>query len=492
MIMMGKPFVSVVVPAYNEEYLLADCLAALRHQDYDGPYEIIVVNNACTDRTPQIARAMGTRVVDEPRKGYVHALRAGFAATSGDVIACTDADTQVPPDWISRLVRKLTTRPEVVAVGGTFGFHDGPAWLRLLGQIVSPLNWGLAGANMAMWRWAYEAIGGFDPTVNIGADRDLDRRIRRLGHVVVDRQSVALTSTRRFQAGFWSTLRLYLLNDLWLALFGRPRFHDFPDIRLATPLRAAKRLRPVGAALMVALTVLLYLAAASPDVQLFGRVVASTHTDQPAIALTFDDGPSVHTAEVLDILALYQVRATFFVIGRNVERYPDLAARIVAEGHVIGNHTYTHPLWAAIETPGQVERELELAAHAIAAATGVHPALFRPPHGWRSPWMMRLAIQKGYGVVTWSVSPDDWRRPPPQTIIDRVLHQVRPGAIILLHDGLETRVGAPVENTVAALPRLIEELQARGYRFVTVPELMEGETTPDVQAAWRLHTAYGW
>jgi len=229
---------------------------------------------------------------------------------------------------------------------------------------------------------------------------------------------------------------------------------------------------------MVLLALLLFLE--SPDRQVFGPVLAKAASARPVVALTFDDGPSTHTAEVLDILARYHVKATFFLIGRNVERYPELARRIVAEGHAVGNHTYTHPIWAAIEGSQHVQRELDNCEKAIELATGIHATIFRPPHGWRSPWMIRQARREGYTVITWSVSPDDWRRPAPQVITERVLQGVKPGAIILLHDGLEMRGAPPVQNTVAALPAIIEGLRARGYEFVTVPELIQKKDFPGI------------
>lgn len=480
--MTSKPFVSVVVPVYNEEYVLADCLAALCRQDYDGPYEIIVVNNACTDRSPEIARAMGVRVMDEPRKGYVHALRAGFAAARGEIIACTDADTIVPPNWLSRLVTVLTRDAETVAVSGVFRLHDCSPWLAMLGSLASRLNWHLAGGNMAVWRHAYHAVGGFNPAVNLGADTELGQRLKRVGRVVIDRRLVVSTSGRRFQHDFWQTIWMYLLNDLWLLCFGRPRFYDFADIRVPPRRRLPlRRLSGVGA--LLAVLSLFVLAMVNPTLQVFGPVVSDVRVDQPVIALTFDDGPSPYTAQVLDILDRYQVKATFFVIGQNVERHPDLARRIVAEGHVIGNHTYSHPLWGAVETPGRMAHELDAAAAVIQETTGVTPTLFRPPHGWRSPWMISLAHRKGYQVVTWSISPDDWRQPPPEVIVRRVVSRARPGAIILLHDGLETQQNPPVQNTVEALPRIIETLQAQGYRFVTIPELEQLRTPPEAQNA---------
>ena len=455
--------------------MLADCLTALARQDYAGRYEIIVVNNASTDRTPEIARDWRARVVDEPAKGYVRALRAGFAAARGAIIACTDADTQVPSDWLSRLAERLTSSDRIVACTGTFGFHDGEPWLRLLARALGRCNFALAGGNMAVWRWAYEAVGGFDPAVNMGADRHLGQRLRRLGGIAVDKGLVVLTSARRYQAAFWPTVRMYVLNDLSMVVSGRPRFFDFPDIR--RPVRRyipRVRVRRARAAAVFA-TALLLLAltlAEAPGTQTLGPVLARTREVKSLVALTFDDGPSSHTGEVLDVLSRYGVRATFFVIGTNVERRPELARRIVAEGHAIGNHTYDHPFWAAVEDASRVRKELERGEQAIETATGVHATMFRPPHGWRSPWMIRAARREGYLVVTWSVSPDDWRRPSPEVIADRVLQATTPGSIVLLHDGLDLRLAPPVENTVQALPEIIEGLHARGFRFVTVPELV--------------------
>lgn len=231
--MPAKPPVSVIVPAYNEEYLLADTLTALLQQDYAGTYEIIVVNNASTDRSAEIARAIGVRVVEEPCKGIVHAWSAGFAAAQGEILAATDADTRVPADWLSRLVTTLTARPDVVAAGGVYRFYDGPAWLRLGSRLLTFLTWHLVGVNMAVWRRAYESIGGLDTSVNFGADTRLTKNLQRAGRVVLDRRLVVDTSARRFEAAFWPSVWLYLANDFWLALFRRPLYYEFRDIRHA-------------------------------------------------------------------------------------------------------------------------------------------------------------------------------------------------------------------------------------------------------------------
>jgi peptidoglycan/xylan/chitin deacetylase (PgdA/CDA1 family) len=326
-----------------------------------------------------------------------------------------------------------------------------------------------------VWRRAYEAVGGFDPAVNMGADRHLGQRLRQLGAIVVDKGLVVLTSARRYQAAFWPTVRMYVLNDLSMVVSGRPHFFDFPDIR--RPVRRYIPRVPVRRASAAAVfsTALLLIAlslAEAPGTQMLGPVLARAREVEPLVALTFDDGPSSHTGEVLDVLSRYGVHATFFAIGINVERRPELARRIVSAGHAIGNHTYDHPLWAAVEDASRVRKELELGEQAIETATGVYTAIFRPPHGWRSPWMIEAARREGYLVVTWSVSPDDWRRPSPRVIAERVLQSVTPGGIVLLHDGLDLRLAPPVQNTVQALPEIIEGLQARGYRFVTVPELV--------------------
>ena len=467
--MSSKPFVSVVVPVYNEEYLLPGCLEALQKQDYDGPYEVVVVDNACTDRSPEIARAMGFRVVSEPRKGVVNALRAGFAATRGEIVACTDGDTRVPPNWLSRLVADMTSRPDVVAAGGLYLFHDGSRWLRLAAPALNLFIWHLNGANLAIWRRAYEAMGDAFPRVGFGWDAAIGQRLRRLGRVILDRKLAVSTSSRSFTP--YLCLR-YSLNYFWLILFDRPLLQAMPDIRFS-PLRRPARRWLSGLALLMILLGLLIFATISPGVQAFGPVLARGHVEQPVVALTFDGGPDECTSMALDLLARYGVKGTFFVVGEDVQLRPELARRIVAEGHTIGNHTYSHPLLLAADTPESAERELDEATAAIKTATGVTPTVFRPPYGWRSPWLIDLANRKGYTVVTWSIAPDDWLEPSAEVIAERVLKRVQPGAIVLLHEDREGKEEPSPASALAALPAIIEGLQARGYRFVTVPELAQ-------------------
>ena len=447
------PSVSVVVPVYNEELVLQDCLQALQAQLYDGDYEIIVVANACTDSSPEIARAMGVRVVEEPKKGVVFATRAGIAAARGEIIACTDADTLVPPNWVARIAQDLA-KPGVVAVTGPFVYHDSPFWLRWGGLIVANLNYKfLIGMNLAVWRWAYDQVGGFDPRYNLGADGELGVRLSKIGKVLIDRRLKVYSSGRRYMVDFWRTIYRYAVTIFSLMLFGKPYFYDFSDIRARFPSRLFKQ--------------------ESYRIWFSGAALRQVRCGQPVVALTFDDGPSHYTAQVLDILRDEGVPASFFVIGRNVERLPELARRIVSEGHAIGHHTYSHGSWIRIDSDRQLRRELDLGAQAIKAATGVTPTLMRPPRGLWNPVMIALARQQGYQPVAWSVAARDWQRPSAEIIADRVLRKAVPGSIILLHDGQDTQLDPSMQNTVDSLPTIIRTLKQRGYRFVTVPQLMQ-------------------
>ncbi len=485
--MKQRPSVSIVVPAFNEEELIAACVSSLKQQDYDGDIEVIVVDNASTDDTARLARLGGARVVYEPKKGYVHALRAGFSEACGDIIACTDGDTMAPPCWISKMVCNLS-KPGIVACSGVFTFHDGPILVKLMGEVGGRLNYHLAGANMALWRSVYLASGGFNPEVNLGADVELGLRIKRFGRVLIDRKIIVKTSGRRFQFAFFQTLYRYYLNDLSLYLLKRPVFYDFPNIRRAQ-YAAASRFPFMKYAVAACAVACFLFVTENTENRLFGSVFAHGLQNKPLVALTFDDGPSAYTREILDTLSRYDVHATFFLIGKNVERRPVIARRIVQDGNVVGNHTYSHPFWAPVETPDRINAEIDKATAAIRIACGVVPEYFRPPHGWRSPWMMGLARKDHYTVVTWTVSPDDWQKVSARTIEQRVLSKTRAGSIILLHDGLETRPNPQCASTVQALPAIIRDLKARGYSFVTVPELIRASKESVPQTLSRFSNA---
>ncbi|MGA2775784.1 MAG: polysaccharide deacetylase family protein [Candidatus Omnitrophota bacterium] len=195
--------------------------------------------------------------------------------------------------------------------------------------------------------------------------------------------------------------------------------------------------------------------------------------DQPKIALTFDDGPNEpYTTEILDILKKYNVKATFFVLGKNVERYPDTARRIVKEGHVIGNHTYDHP-YLLLQSKSHIKYEIRKAEQAIMVATGMKPHLFRSPYGVDNSWIYHAARDFGYVTIEWSVTGNNGGKEiSPDEITKKILSGVKNGSIILLHDGDRLIKGANRRNIVKALPFIIESLQHKGYQFLTVSKLL--------------------
>lgn len=189
------------------------------------------------------------------------------------------------------------------------------------------------------------------------------------------------------------------------------------------------------------------------------------------IALTFDDGPhGEYTEQILDLLKEYHVHATFFVVGTNVNRFPDIVQREIAEGHEVGNHTNTHP--GALNTLDKtnLKKELVDAENAIYEVADYRPHLFRPPGGLRSENILELTGEMDYNLVMWSIDTRDWnKKTTEQYVVDTVRENIRDGSIILCHDFVSR--GESV--TVGALEILIPELISEGYEFVLVSELID-------------------
>jgi len=204
--------------------------------------------------------------------------------------------------------------------------------------------------------------------------------------------------------------------------------------------------------------------------RLFGPSVWRGPSDRPAIALTFDDGPSESTPRLLDLLDGHPIRATFFQCGRNVERLPEVAREVAARGHEIGNHSHTHPGFY-MRSGRFLHDELARAQEAIGAATGLRPTLFRAPCGTRWPGLRRAQKRLGLLGVMWTVLGRDWALPA-EAIVRRLVRGARNGAILCLHDGREVRPRPDVRSMLEAVRRLIPALQERGFRFETVSELL--------------------
>ncbi len=203
-----------------------------------------------------------------------------------------------------------------------------------------------------------------------------------------------------------------------------------------------------------------------------GDTVSTRGMPARTIALTFDDGPDpTWTPRILDVLARHRARATFFQVGSHVNEHPDIARRVLADGHEIGNHTFTHTDIAAIG-PRRLDAELALTANAVAAATGHRPVLMRPPYS-STPDAVTAGAHRahirtaraGYLLVLTDHDTRDWQRPGAHAIADAARPTGKAGAVVMMHDS-----GGDRSQTVAALDLLIPELQAKGYRFVTVSE----------------------
>ncbi len=184
------------------------------------------------------------------------------------------------------------------------------------------------------------------------------------------------------------------------------------------------------------------------------------------VALTFDDGPSPYSEEVIDILLRDGVPATFFPIGLAIDEYPETLRREDRDGFAIGDHTVNHARMADL-SPADQEAELRGQAADLERNGVPAPRLFRPPFGVYDAETLKLLRREGMLMVLWTVETDDYELPGPEAIAARVLEQVHPGAIVLLHDG-----GGDRSGTVAALPEIIQELRRDGYKLVSVPQLV--------------------
>ena len=240
---------------------------------------------------------------------------------------------------------------------------------------------------------------------------------------------------------------------------GRVRAHRAPGWRSGVATAA------VGLALLQALW---------PRFDLGGRSLRRGPAAGRAVALTFDDGPGEDTPAVLAALATAGVRATFFVLGEAARRRPDLVRAVAERGHEVGLHGDTHAR-LAFAGPRRIARELDRGAEAIRAA-GVEPApLFRAPHGWKGPLLTRAVEARGLRLVAWTRGVFDTARPGAEVIAARATRRMRPGEILLLHDGCGTPgIDPRRDQTAAAVPEIVDRWRAAGYRFVPVSAFEEG------------------
>ena len=193
------------------------------------------------------------------------------------------------------------------------------------------------------------------------------------------------------------------------------------------------------------------------------------HVDGPYIALTFDDGPSAKlTPKLLELLAAHHIKVTFFLIGENVAENPEIVAREVREGHEVANHSWSHPNFGKMGDDA-VRSQIRRTDDAIKSAAGVAPTLLRPPYGSITARQKKWINQEfGYKIALWDVDPLDWRRPGPNVVCARIVRNTRAGSIVLAHD--------IHPGTIDAMPCVLKDLEAKGFKFVTVSELISMQT----------------
>jgi peptidoglycan/xylan/chitin deacetylase (PgdA/CDA1 family) len=207
----------------------------------------------------------------------------------------------------------------------------------------------------------------------------------------------------------------------------------------------------------------------APTAQWYGKTFTGFSRDSKKLALTYDDGPNdAHTQRLLEVLAKHNVPATFFLIGRYVKQRPGLAREIAQAGHMIGNHTQTHPL-LIFKSEIEIKREITQCSSALEDAVGESSNLFRPPFGGRRPAVLRIVRELGLQPVMWNVTGYDWNAPPAAEIERKVAKRIPDGSVILLHDGGHKQLGADRSQTVIATDHLITRYKEEGYEFTTIP-----------------------
>ena len=261
---------SVVVPCYNEESYLPAAIRSLQRQNFDGEYEIVVVDNNSTDATAEIARALGARVVTEPVPGVCNARQAGTEASGGEIVVSTDADTTHAPDWLEKIDRSFRTGEDVVAVVGPCRYQDGPLW----GKVFARALFGAVGlVYRARGRTCYVSAtniafrrdrwSGYDTELTQGGDElDVLRRLRRQGTVIYDKTNPTFTSGRRFARGFvynlFVSLFVFYLSAYFVnRMFGRRVLGSAPAYRDNRPA-PARRFRVAFVALLVGLSLVAF------------------------------------------------------------------------------------------------------------------------------------------------------------------------------------------------------------------------------------------
>ncbi len=244
---------------------------------------------------------------------------------------------------------------------------------------------------------------------------------------------------------------------LWLGQFGK----------------TSKRTAAITCLISLALAGSLLLLAVLPGNSFYGRVLTQAQgtTNRKVIALTFDDGPyPPYTQNLLALLAQKNVHATFFMVGENAAKHPDIVRQVQAQGHQIALHAGRHQDLLKLSAD-EATSNIAYGKETLEAITGKPVRYMRPPHGFKDWSVVHTINAANLAIVNWSIIPRDWTNPGAQVIADRVCKAATPGAIVLLHDGDSPKMQAPRDQTIAATGSIIDTLRAQGYEFVTIEEL---------------------
>ncbi|MDD4879485.1 MAG: polysaccharide deacetylase family protein [Candidatus Omnitrophica bacterium] len=244
-------------------------------------------------------------------------------------------------------------------------------------------------------------------------------------------------------------------------------------------MRKIKRYLGISAVIiiLVAAAITLFCVFFDQAVIVRKSTVYRVNTLEKVVALTFDDGPSpVWTPQVLDELKKAGIKATFFMTGKHVEQYPEIAKRVAREGHEVENHGYSHEVMVYYKMD-ELMREIKGTEKIIRDVTGRTTKYFRPPKAWLNDTEKQKIKEMGYGIVLWSLNSKDWVTFHDKQITSYISRQIRPGDIILFHDsgGVFSTEGGDRTQTVKTIPRLVKKLKEKGYRFVTISELLNGK-----------------
>ncbi len=519
-----KPvYFSVIIPARNEQEYIQATIDSVKAQDTTLGYELLVIDNGSIDNTTKVAKRAGARVLHEPISGLPRARECGRLAAKGKYLVYIDADTTMPPYYLSRVAAVLRKHPSVIGVTNPNWFYDGNWSQNCLVFLYFTILYPLQGVMMRLMGSSNQFIGGsftvnseilqraggFDTELQFfGEDTEISKRVGKYGKIAFMPTVRVATSARRFKInGTFRTTMIYIQNYFSVALFNRATHNELgrqiakaafigSSIILADRLLIRYSHSIVAEAhertlllrstidqhdvfLLLVITAVVLLAVSAlilPGIQLFGTTVNRMDTSEKLIALTFDDGPALATPKVLAILKQHDVPALFFLIGERIKAQPQMARDVIKAGHSVGVHSYRHRWLLPFRSKHFISRDLRATEKEIRSMTpnaDYRPRLYRPPHGWRTPWMLQAIADSGYQPILWDIITQDYRQNmPAKRITQKILKRAKPGSIIVLHDGVAENPLARRENMLVALPDIIIGLKKQGFRFVRIQDLL--------------------